>query len=41
MEREESEHGNRAAAAAKRDLRARIRRWARMLQERGHDLPAG
>ena len=26
---------------AKRDLRARIRRWARMLKERGHDLPAG
>lgn len=25
---------------AKRDLRARIRRWARMLKERGHDLPA-
>lgn len=25
---------------AKRDLRARIRRWARMLEERGHDLPA-
>lgn len=26
---------------AKRDLRARIRRWAKMLRERGYDLPAG
>lgn len=26
---------------AKRDLRARIRRWARLLQERGFVLPAG
>jgi hypothetical protein len=26
---------------SRRDLRARIRRWARMVQERGHELPAG
>lgn len=26
---------------AKRDLRARIRRWAKLLQERGYNLPAG
>lgn len=26
---------------AKRDLRARIRRWARMLKERGYGLPTG
>lgn len=25
---------------AKRDLRARIRRWAKLLEQRGYDLPA-